>query len=140
MKFNSKLLLAFLFLFVFVTAQAQAGIDFIGLVGNLVDLGTTFGTVAGLAAAVIWITEILKIQLMPNRTWTIALSYGVGAILGGIGWALKIGIFENIKWYNLVFVLLIAIPQANGFYGYNWVRKILNFLTPQTHQVELKEA
>jgi len=89
------------------------------------DLGTSFGSIGGLAALVLFCTAFLKKWLKTNDWITIFLSGLVGIVLSAGGFVLHLGIFNALEWYYIFIYGIVAAIIANGISTYGLVSAVL---------------
>jgi hypothetical protein len=87
----------------------------------------TFGSVAGLAAAVLPVTGWLKTHVLKTAN-TQALSWAVAAALAGLGYALDLGVFATAgPAWTAIFAVAAGLV-ANGLANVNVVKVALVLL------------
>jgi len=89
------------------------------------DLGTSFGSIGGLSALVLFCTAFLKKWLKTNNWITILLSGLLGIVLSATGFVFHLGIFDALEWYYIFIYGIVAAIIANGFSTYGIISAIL---------------
>lgn len=90
-------------------------------------LKDSFLSLAGLAAAILFFTSLLKRSLNSNNTFTIVISGIVGLILSGVGWYFGLGIFVGVEWFYIMIYGLAATLIANGASTWGITKAVLEF-------------
>ena len=118
---------AFTMLFVFVlSAKAQVFSD----VTNFDSYFENFGM---FVLALPFVVEFVKRQMLPTLTGLglQILSWSAGIFLSFIGWALKLGMFENLVWWQALSIGAFATLAANGVFDsgvITWFLKKIKFI------------
>lgn len=97
-----------------------------------IDLGSTFGSLAGLSAVILFCTSFLKKWLKTNDSITILLSGLIGIVLSAAGFVFHLGIFDALEWYYIFIYGLAATVIANGFSTWEVISKILTAVKLKT--------
>lgn len=91
------------------------------------SLGEIFGSLFGLAAAVLAVTAWIKKKVESNNTLTIVISVLVSFALSAIGWFIQEGIFNAIEWWYIFVYGVAAMAIANGLSTWDWIKAVLVF-------------
>jgi len=132
---KTKLLMISLFIPLLIFAQT--GIQNLFTSGTEIWVSFSLSLVA-LIAAITEVTELIKSFTGANGTISKIISWSLGIVLAVIGNLMNLGIFENADWIWTLILGAAATLAANGLFTYDFVKMILNFLTPKFHKVTNK--
>lgn len=94
---------------------------------DVMSLFTSFTTYC---AGIIILTGVIVKYLLKNlstlgkniTSWIVAL------IVGYVGWLLKLGMFVDKAWYDVLVIVLSFALGSNIIYNTEWIRKLLELL------------
>jgi hypothetical protein len=125
MKTILKLFSVMLFL-LFVPVFAISAQDPVPLPTGQLDLNSLFASFPLFCAGVVVITGLITAHIANlTSTWRSVLSWVIAAIIGFLGWWLKLGIFDGIDIIQVIFIIISFAVGSNVIYSVSWIRDLL---------------
>lgn len=117
--------LSLLFVAVFtVSAQTASPV--------LPDFSSYFGSFAALVGAIPLVVEFIKGLLKLSNSLAIQItSWGTGILMSFAAWALHLGMFDNVFWWQSLAIGLGASLVANGVFDtgvITWILRLLKII------------
>jgi hypothetical protein len=94
---------------------------------DVMSLFTSFTTYC---AGIIVLTGVITKYILKNLS-TLGrniISWVVALIVGYLGWLLKLGMFVDKAWYDVLVIVLSFALGSNIIYDTEWIRKLLELL------------
>jgi len=92
------------------------------------ELSECFASLAALSGLVIIITQFVRKDLKISGNFAQYLSWLVSVILAFVGFALKLGIFEGLIWWQTALYGVGAGLISNGIFDIQTVKALLNLV------------
>jgi CHASE2 domain-containing sensor protein len=96
-------------------------------------------SITALVAAITAGTELLKAALKVEGVTAKVISWGLGSVLAILGKIIGVGIFIEATWLWTSLIAAGSTLVANGVFTYDFMKIILDFITPKLHKVKKDE-
>jgi hypothetical protein len=90
------------------------------------DLNSLFASFPLFCAGTVAITGLITAHIVNlSATWRSILSWIIAAIIGFLGWWLKLGIFNDVDLVQVIIIIVSFAVGSNVIYSITWIRDLL---------------